>query len=122
MEAKIARGSLIEADIRLMDRSNGFSFGRSAKIDHDPFVLWSDRSLQVLVLGRALVGKIERRFVLVLDDHDLAEFTLADPAGEGLVKFTRDELNEAWNLGAKKGVKWAGSIWVRRSVEAVPGG
>jgi hypothetical protein len=124
MEAKIARGSLIEADIRLMDRSNGYSFGRTGKsrvprhegveADHDPFHIWSDRSLPVLVLGRTVGTKVERRYVLILDDHDLTEFTVADPAGAGLVKFTRDELEEAWKLGAKKGAKWAGSIWVRR--------
>jgi hypothetical protein len=65
------------------------------------------------VLGRAVEGKIQRRFVLIIDDHDGTEFTVADPAGNGLAKFTRDGLAEAWNLGAKKGVKWAGSIWVR---------
>jgi hypothetical protein len=114
MEAKIARGNLIEADIRIMDRSNGFSFGRHGKLDHDPFNIWSDRSLPVLVLGRTVATKIERRFVLILDDHDGTKFTVADPAGDGLVKFTRTALEAEWNLGAKKGVLWAGSIWVRR--------
>jgi len=114
MEAKIAQGVLIEADIRLMDRSNGYSFGRHGKLDLDQFHIWSDRSLPVLVLGRAVASKVERRFVLILDDHDGTEFTVADPAGQGLVKFTRAELTRCWAKGAKKGVKWAGSIWVRR--------
>jgi hypothetical protein len=120
MEAKIARGSLIEADLRLMDRSNGYSFGRNGKDRvprqdaHDPFHIWSDRSLPVLVLGRTVASKVERRFVLILDDHDGTRFTVADPAGEGLAEVTREELTTAWETGAKKGVKWAGSIWVRR--------
>jgi hypothetical protein len=129
IEAKIARGALIEADIRLMDRSNGYSFGRNGKSrvpqqdsvdDHDPFFIWSDQSFPVLVLGRTVGSKMERRFVLVLDDHNLAEFTVADPAGDGLVKFTRDDLTEAWKLGAKNDVKWAGSVWVRRRRPQTP--
>lgn len=104
-------------------------FGRSGQsrvphqdgveIDHDPFDIWSDRSLPVVVLGRTVATKVERRFVLILDDHDGTEFTVADPAGGGLVKYTREELTAAWKLGAKKGVKWTGSIWVRRSEPAI---
>lgn len=33
--------------------------------------------------------KVERRFVLVIDDHDGTRYTLADPAGDGLVECTR---------------------------------
>jgi hypothetical protein len=52
--------------------------------------------------------------VPILDDHDGTEFTVADPAGAGLAEITREDLTEVWKLGAKKGVLWAGSIWVRR--------
>jgi hypothetical protein len=45
---------------------------------------------------------------------DGTEFTVADPAREGLMEITRDGLTDLWKLGAKKGVLWAGSIWVRR--------
>lgn len=85
-------------------------FSRSTKIDFDPFELHSDRWVQVLRLGRKVNGKVEHRFVIVLDDHDLNEFTWADPAGEGLVKLTRAELTKAWKLGAKKNVKWVGTV------------
>jgi hypothetical protein len=115
IDAKIVRGSLIEMDLRRMTGPTWLSFGRIGTLDHDPFHIWSDRALPVLVLGRTRTdGKVERRFVLILDDHDGTRFTVADPAGEGLAEVTREELTAAWETGAKKGVKWAGSIWVRR--------
>ena len=49
-----------------------------------------------------------------VDDHDGTRFTVADPAGDGLVMMTRGELTDLWQKGAKKNVKWAGTIWVRR--------
>ncbi|MCA9595420.1 MAG: hypothetical protein KC776_19030 [Myxococcales bacterium] len=58
--------------------------------------------------------KVERRYVIILDDHELTEFTLADPAGSGLVMLHRGELTEAWKLGARKGVTWVGTVSARR--------
>jgi len=112
IENKIAKGMLIEADIRKLDLPNELHFGRGNKMDFDPFHIYSDRSLPVVVLGRNTGTKVERRFVLVIDDHDGTKYTVADPAGDGLVEFTRADLEEAWKLGARKGVKWAGSLWV----------
>ena len=52
--------------------------------------------------------------MIILDDHELTEFTLADPAGSGLVMLHRGELTEAWKLGARKGVTWVGTVSARR--------
>ncbi len=68
---------------------------------------------RTLRLGRIVNGKVVQRYVIVLDDHELTRFTLADPAGDGLVRFTRDFLTKAWQLGAKKGVKWVGTVSAR---------
>ena len=57
---------------------------------------------------------VVRRYVAILDDHDLTELTLADPAGDGLVRRARDELTEAWKLGAMKGVTWVGTVSAKR--------
>lgn len=115
IEGHLARGGLTDGDLHRLADANGMFFSRSTKLDFDPFELHSDRWVQVLRLGRKVNGKLEHRHVIVLDDHDLAAFTLADPAGDGLVRFTRDELTEQWKLGAKKGVRWVGTVSARQS-------
>lgn len=110
IEDHLNRGGLMDGDLHRLADANGMFASRATKIDFDPFELHSDRWVQVLRVGGIVKGKVERRYVIVLDDHDLTEFTLADPAGDGRVKVTRDELTEQWKLGAKKGVKWVGTI------------
>ena len=110
IEGHLTRGGLTDRDLHRLADANGMFLSRSTKLDFDPFELHSDRWVQVLRLGRIVNGKIEHRHVMLLDDHDLTAFTLADPAGDGLVRFTRAELTEAWKLGAKKGVKWVGTV------------
>lgn len=113
IEGHLARGGLTDGDLHRLADANEMFFSRSTKLDFDPFELHSDRWVQVLRLGWRLNGRVEHRHVIVLNDHDLAAFSLADPAGNGLVKLTRDELTEAWVLGAKKGVKWVGTVSAR---------
>jgi hypothetical protein len=112
IEGHLGRGGLTDGDLHRLADANAMFASRATKIDFDPFELHSDRWVQVLRIGRMANGHVEHRYVIVLDDHDLTEFTLADPAGDGLVTFKRDELTEAWKLGAKKGVKWVGTISV----------
>lgn len=113
IEGHMARGGLKDSDLHRLADANGMFFSRSTKIDFDPFELHSDRWVQVLRLGRMVNGRVEHRYVIIVDDHDLTEFTLADPAGAGLVKFTRDELTKAWKLGARQGVRWVGTVSAR---------
>jgi len=113
IEDHLARGGLTDGDLHRLADANGMFFSRSTKIDFDPFELASDGWVQVLRLGRKANDDVEHRYVIVLDDHDLTQFTLADPNRNGLVKFTRDELTKAWRLGAKKGVKWVGTVSAR---------
>lgn len=113
IEDHLARGGLTDGDLHRLADANGVFASRATKIDFDPFELHSDRWVQVLRLGRIVNGHVEHRYVILLDDHDLNEFAVADPAGDGLVKFTRDELSEAWKLGAKKNVRWVGTISAR---------
>ncbi len=113
IEGHLERGGLKDSDLHRLGDANGMFFSRSTKIDFDPFELHSDRWVQALRIGRMVNGHVEHRHVIILDDHDLIEFTLADPAGAGLVKLDRHELTEAWTLGAKKGVKWVGTVSVR---------
>jgi len=110
IEDHLGRGGLTDGDLHRLADANGMFFSRSTKIDFDPFELHSDRWVQVLRLGRKANGHVEHRYVSILDDHDLTEFTLADPAGDGLVTLTRAGLTEAWKLGAKKNVKWVGTV------------
>lgn len=113
IEDHLDRGGLTDSDLHRLADANGMFASRSTKIDFDPFELHSVRWVEVLRIGRKVNGKVERRFVIILDDHDLTEFTLADPVGGGVVKFTRDELAKAWELGAKKGVPWVGKVSAR---------
>lgn len=110
IEGHLARGGLTDGDLHRLADVNGMFFSRSTKIDFDPFELHSDQWVQVLRLGRKANGHVEHRYVSILDDHDLTEFTLADPAGEGLVKLTRAELTASWKLGAKKNATWVGTV------------
>lgn len=115
------RGGLTDGDLHRLAEVNGMFFSRPTKIDFDPFELQSDRWVEMLRLGRVVNGQVEHRFVALLDDHDLTEFTLADPVGAGIVKLSRAELTEAWTLGARKGVKWVGTVSANRvSQEEVP--
>lgn len=113
IEGHMARGGLTDGDLHRLAAANGMFFSRSTKLDFDPFELHSDRWVHVLRLGRKANGHVEHRHVIVLDDHDLNEFTLADPAGAGFVTLTRTELTEAWQVGAKKGVRWVGTVSAR---------
>lgn len=79
---------------------------------HVPLELDSNRALPALVVGRKSGGNVERRHVLVVDDQDEV-ITVADPAGDGLVRLARKELTEARKLGARKGVLWLGHFCVR---------
>lgn len=110
VENHLGRGGLTDGDLHRLADANGMFASRSTKIDFDPFEAHSDRWVHVLRVGRKVNGHVEHRYVIILDDHDLTEFTLADPAGEGLVKLTRAELAEAWKLGAKRGVRWVGTV------------
>lgn len=112
IEHKLARDGLIDADLRALGDANGMFVSRSAKIDYDPFELWSDHTLPMLKLGRASGGKVERRHVLILDDEGDV-ITVADPAGNGITRFTRRKLKAAWKLGARKGVPWLGCVSAR---------
>jgi hypothetical protein len=114
IEEHLGRGGLTDSDLHRLAAANGMFASRSIKIDFDPFELHSNRWVQVLRVGRIVNGKVEHRYVILLDDHDLAEFTVADPAGDGLVKLTRAELTEAWKLGARKNARWVGTISGRR--------
>lgn len=118
IEKHLDKEGLTDADLHAIDRVNSFSFGRVGKIDHDPFNIWSDRAFPVVLLGRIQGNKIERRHALLVDNRGDV-ITVADPAGGGLVKFSRDELTVAWHLGAKKGVLWLGHLWVRRREPAI---
>lgn len=113
IEDHLARRGLTDGDLHRLADANGMFASRATKIDFDPFELLSDRWVEVLRLGRNVKGHVEHRYVIVLEDHDLTAFTLADPGGDGLVRFTRDELTKAWKLGAKKGVKWVGTVSAR---------
>lgn len=114
IEGHLDRGGLTDGDLRHLVDANRFLLHRPRfRADDDPFELYSDHALPMLLVGQQNGEKIERRHVLVIDDQDDV-ITVADPAGAGLVKFTRDKLTAAWKLGAKKGVKWAGSIWTWR--------
>ncbi|MBI3200090.1 MAG: hypothetical protein HYZ29_01025 [Myxococcales bacterium] len=113
IESHLGQGGLTDGDLHRLADANGMFASRSTKIDFDPFELHSDRWVQVLRLGRMVNGRVEHRYVIIVDDHDLTEFTLADPAGAGLVRFTRDELTKAWQLGAKRGVTWVGTVSAR---------
>ncbi|MBE7483202.1 MAG: hypothetical protein HS104_24915 [Polyangiaceae bacterium] len=113
IEDHLTRGGLADSDLHRLADANGMFASRSTKIDFDPFELHSERWVEVLRLGRKVNGYVEHRYVIILDDHDLTEFTVADPAGEGLVKVTRDELTETWKLGARKNVKWVGTVSAR---------
>lgn len=107
------RGGLTDGDLHRLAEVNGFLLHRPRfRPDDDPFEIGSDHTLPMLMLGQQNGDKIERRHVLVIDDQDDV-ITVADPAGAGVVKFTRDNLMAAWKLGARKGVLWVGSIWVR---------
>ncbi len=113
VEEHLAHGGLTDRDLQRLGDANGMFFYRPTKLDFDPFELQSDRWVQLLRIGRIVKTKVERRYVIILDDHDLTELTLADPAGDGLVKLTRGELTEAWKLGALKGVTWVGTVSAR---------
>ena len=56
-------------------------FSRSTKLDFDWSELNSDRWVQAARTGLTVNGYVEHRYVIVLDHHDLTEFTLADPGG-----------------------------------------
>lgn len=107
IERNLARGGLLDADLRVLGDANGMFVSRCSKIDFDPFEVWSDRTMLMLLLGRKKGDKVERRHVLIIDDQDDA-ITVADPAGKGLTTFTRRALTAAWKLGARKGVRWLG--------------
>ena len=114
VEAHLVRGGLKDGDLQRLGDANGMFFSRPMNLPFDPFELHSDRWVQLLRIGRVMKTKVERRYVAILDDHDLTELTLADPAGDGLVRLARDELTEAWKLGAMKGVTWVGTVSAKR--------
>lgn len=108
------RGGLADGDLRhLVDASGSLLHRPRFRPEDDPFEIHSDDALPMLLLGQENGDKIERRHVLVIDDQDDV-ITVADPAGAGLVKFTRDNLTAAWKLEARRGVLWLGSVWVGR--------
>lgn len=117
IKAHARRGGLADSDLRALSAAARMFFGRSMKFDSDPFDQISDRHVTVLRVGALKGGRVERRFVLVLDCH-ADKITVADPVGDGVVVMQRRKLDAAWKLGTTSDVLWLGTLGRDDTTEA----
>lgn len=109
IKAHAGRGGLTDSDLRVLSAAARMFLGRAMKFDFDPFDQISGRHLTVLRIGALKGGRVERRFVLVLD-RQADKITVADPVGDGVVVMQRRKLDAAWKLGTTSDVLWLGTL------------
>jgi len=110
IQARLVREGLRDSDLRMLSEAAGLFLGRATKLDDfDPFEPISDRILTMLRVGATHAGRVQRRFVLLLDRCG-DRITIADPGGQGLVTMTRRMLDAARKNGASKGALWLGTL------------
>jgi hypothetical protein len=112
IKAHLHHGGLTDGDMRAVAEAAGLFLWRPNKLDFDPFEPADDRTLSVLQVGKAAGARVERRYVLILDNQG-TEIDLADPAGDGLTVTTPPELTSAWKLGARRGRSWTATVSAR---------
>ena len=112
IEAHLRRGGLTDRDMRAIGDAAGLFLSTPHRIDFDPLEPIDDMILTALLVGKSSGGKVERRYVLILDRMD-TKIDLADPAGEGFTTVTTDRLEKAWKLGAVRGRSWVGTVSAR---------
>jgi hypothetical protein len=104
------KSGLTDGDLRALGDGLGLFVGRSMRFDgFDPFEPISGDIVSVLRLGRHCRGKVELRYVLLLDRRG-KRVRLADPAGNGIVEMPRGDVETAWRLGALRGSGWLGTV------------
>lgn len=115
IEAALAKNGLVEKEVRALAEACGMHLWRPNTRGFDPHHpeptehgYWA-----------ALIGdKTERRYVLVLQ-HTADKLTILDPAGPGVTSMTPKEFSVVWTAAARKGVRWAGSLWIDRKGKKV---
>lgn len=112
-EAHLVGAGLTGRDMRELGDAAGLYVSTPTKMDFDPFEPINDRIFTILEIGWTKGGAIERRYVLILD-RDEDNVDLADPAGEGRIAIGTKDLAKAWELGARLGRSWMGTVSAAR--------
>lgn len=115
IDRHLRKGGLTDGDLRALGMALRLSVGRSLKLDDtDPFEPINSDILSVLRLGRHDGSRVELRYALLLDRSG-DRLRVADPAGQGIVELSvGGEVATAWELGARGGKPWLGTVSVAR--------
>lgn len=101
---------LVDSDLRILGDAAKVFFSRATKFDDiDPLQPISDHILTILKVGRLQGGKVERRFVLLLDRRE-KRLTIADPSGPGVVEMKLSAVQAECRLASNLGRPWVGTI------------